>query len=207
MKKLWVLILPAILLLSSCSSSSKLTNSWASNENNTSFKKILVLGLLSDKNRTTRVRMEQNLVMDLKKFHYDAIAASDEYDPKFFKGLSEDQALDKLKNSGIDGVVTITLLDKSQQKSYVPGSFNYAPYPMYPRFWGYYSFYSPRIYQPGYYRNNTKYYFETNLYNINNNALVYSAQSETFNPSSSGSLAEDYAKTIVRDMRKKDVLK
>lgn len=206
MKKLWLLILPAIFLFSACSSSSKLTSSWASKEN-TGFKNILVLGLLSDKNRSTRVRMEQHLVTDLKKFNYNAIAASDQYDPKYFKGLSEDQALDKLKNSGIDAVITITLLVKSQQKSYVPGNYSYAPYPMYPRFWGYYSFYYPRIYQPGYYRNNTKYYFETNLYNINNNDLVYSAQSETFNPTSASSLADDYAKTIIRDMRRKDVLK
>ncbi|WP_153796854.1 hypothetical protein [Foetidibacter luteolus] len=204
MKKLIILALPALLSLAGCSST-KVTDSWSDNTEKPALKKILVLGLFNDKDRNTRMQMEEQLAEDLRAYGYDAVTSFNAYGPKSFGNMSEDKALKMLRNSGIDGVVTITLLDKSKERNYVPGNMAYNPYP-YRRFWGYYSYYYPRVYQPGYYETNTNYYFETNLYNIDNNKLLYSAQSQSFDPSSTRVLADEYAKTIVKDLKKKNII-
>lgn len=199
----------ATLLLASCSTS-KITDSYSAEQGiRDNGNKILVLGLFSEKNRSAKRAMEKELAADMQKFGYHAVAATDEFGPTAFRGLTEEQALRRLQDEGFDHVVTITLVDKNSQKRYVPATYGYRP-----GFWGYYSYYSPWAspwaygpgYRSGYTQTNTKYVFETNLYNVQRNTLLYSAESQTVDASSIGTLADDYAKNIVRDMRRKNVL-
>lgn len=209
MKKLLLISIPVLALLFAGCSTSKVTDSWATkNHLNASNNKILVLGLFSEKNRDAKRAMENELANDLRKFGYDAVTATEEFGPVAFRDMNEQQALQKLRDNGIANVVTINLLNKDEQKKYVQGN-NYPPYSPYygfRRFWGYYSYYQPFAYNRGYYKNSTNYYFETNLYNVNSNELMYSAQTKSFDPSSIRALADDYARNVVRDMKKKNVL-
>lgn len=209
MKKIILFALPALFFLAGCSSS-KVTTSWVSNDLNTrqQFNKILVMGLLSNKNRASNVSMENNLVADLRSKGIQAVASTDIYGPKAFDKMNENEAMNKMESSGIDGVITITMIDKNKKQQYVN---NYVGGPY--SWWGYYSYWSPFMWSgmgpwgPGYVRNYSAYTFETNLYNLSNSKqLVYSAHSETTDPSSAGSLGKDYAKSIVEDMVKKGVL-
>lgn len=197
-------VLAAAMLFTACSSSTQLTNSWVSQENNShppKVKKIMVLAMFNNaSNMSLRSNMEKELIRDLKAYRVDAVGALQTYGPKAFEGLTESQALAKLQESGSDAVLTVRLLDKNKEKQYVPGG--YTPYP-YGGFWGYYSYYSPMVYQPGYYATSTQYSFESNLYQLSNEQLLYSAQSASFNPSSPQGLADDYARMIVKDLRKK----
>lgn len=212
MKKISVLfILPLMaltLLTQGCGSSSRITTSWKETETSIPpLKKVMVLGLFMDKDRVLRLKTEQELAANLKALGYDAITAAEEYGPKAFQNMKEEQALKKLKAINVDGIVTVTLLDKNKEKYYVPGNVSYAPFPvMRGGFWGYYSYYYPRLYDPGYYQTSTTYFFETSLYTVNGNKLLYSAQSEAFDPSSVSSLANDYAMSIVKDMKKQKVI-
>ncbi|RFM29704.1 hypothetical protein [Deminuibacter soli] len=200
--------LAVVLLLQSCSSSTKLTNSWAAQESGTNhntpkIKKVMVLAMFNNaSNMSLRTNMEKELVRDLKAYRVDAVGALQTYGPKAFDGLTENQALAKLRESGSDAVLTVRLLDKNKEKQYVPG--RYAPYPY--GFWGYYSYYSPMMYQPGYYANSVQYSFESNLYGLNDSQLIYSAQSSALDPSSPQGLADDYARMIVKDLHRKGAI-
>lgn len=210
MKKIFAAALPVMLitlLFTACGSSSRITSSWKADQQPAQpLKKVLVLGLFSDKDRGLRLQIEEELARMLQTQGLEVVKASDTYGPKSFQNMKEEVALKKLKDVAVDGVVTVTLLDKDKEKKYVPGSVAYAPYPYMRRgFWGYYSYYYPRIYEPGYYETSTSYFFETNLYNVNNNDLLYSAQSKSFDPSSTSSLADNYARSIVKDMKKNGV--
>lgn len=202
MKKIF-LIAAIPLLFASCSSS-KITDSYSIQNSNTPAKKILVLGLFSEKNRTAKRAMETELAKNLEKMGYETVTATEEYGPTAFRNMNEQQALAKLKENGFESVVTITLVNKDKQKRYVPGNYGYNP-----GFWNYYSYYSPwgyrPNYSPGYTETNTSYVFETNLYDVNNNQLMYSAESKTVDAGTMGNLANDYAKDIVRDMKRKNV--
>lgn len=208
MKQLLSMAVVFLFLLSGCGPSSHITSSWkAENVQPKKFKKIVVLGLIREKDRTLREKMEQHLVGDLRDLGYDAVCSCDEYNPKTFENMNEEQAINKLRNSGIDAVLTVVLLDKTKERYYVPGRVHYTPYNIYyNRFWGYSRTIYGRIYTEGYYTEDTKYFWETNLYDLGSNELVYSAQSQSFDPASSESLGDEYGQMIAKDMIKQNVL-
>lgn len=199
-----------LLLLFACGPSTNITNSWRSGDTTLAHKalrKVMVVGLVAGKERALKEQMESRLAANLTGEGYTATTATAVFGPKAFENLRESQVIRKLRSSGVTGVITITLLDKDQEENYVPGRVEYYPAMVrYNRFFGYYRTYYNRVYNPGYYTNTTKYFFETNLYDITGNKLVYSAQSETFDPSSAESLAADYAKAIVRNLKAKQLV-
>lgn len=207
MKKIqWAII---ILLLTGVScSSSKITNSWkADNIVPGKYNKILVLGLILEADRSIQEKMENHFVGDLKNLGYDAVSSLQEYGPKAFDNMSEQGALDKLKSSGVDAVITIVLLDKERERNYVPSSIYYSPYGYYyNRFWGYRTTLYHRIYEPGYYVTNTRYFWESNLYDMSTQNLVYSVQTQSFDPANSESLGHQYGQMIVKKMIHENVL-
>jgi hypothetical protein len=189
-------------------SSSRITSSWkAENVTPKAYHKILVLGLINEPDRTIREQMEEHIVGDLKELGYNAVCSCNEFDPKAFENINEQEALKKLSNSGIDAVLTVVLLDKSKEKYYVPGRVYYSPYVIYHnRFYGYYRTMYDRVYQPGYYETSTKYFWESNFYTLDGKDLLYSAQSQSFDPASASLLSHEYGEMIVKDMVKNNVL-
>lgn len=151
------------------------------------YNKIMVLGLIRTADRQLQQNMEEHMVGDLLAKGYNAVSSLQEYGPKAFDGMDEQAAMNKLKDSGVDAVITIVLLDKEKEKSYVPGHiYYYSPYSYYYRhFWGYHTAIYRRIYEPGYYVTNTRYFWESNVYDLNTQKLLYSIQTQSFNPSDS----------------------
>jgi len=208
MKHLLKLVGLSLFLVLGCGPTSQITSSWKAPDAQTmKFKKIVVLGLIRDADRSIRERMEQHIVGDLKDLGYDAVCSCDEYNPKAFENMSEKAAIAKLRSSGVDAVLTVTLLDKEKEKYYVPGRMTYSPYYVsYNRFYGYSHTIYQRIYSEGYYVTNTKYFWESNLYDLASNSLLYSVQSQSFDPASTESLSHEYGQMIVKDMVKNNLL-
>lgn len=203
-----LIVFICLLFLAACATSSRITNSWKSGiEPAEKYNKILVLALYEEKQMHARQQMENHLVGDLKNLGYNAVSAMDEYGPKAFRDMKEEAVVDKLQNSSIDAIITIVLLDKTKERFYVPGNIYYSPYgPYYRHFWGYYSTMYNRIYTPGYYVTNNRYFWESNLFDVASKELIYSVQTESFDPASSETLAHEYGQLIVKDMVKKQVL-
>jgi hypothetical protein len=183
MKKLkWAGI--ALLLAAAGCSSSRITTSWkAENTVAQKYSKIMVLGLIREADRSIQENMENHFVGDLHDLGYNAVSSLKEYGPKAFDNMDETAAISKLKNSGVDAIITIVLLDKQKERKYVPGNVYYSPYSYYGnRFWGYRSTLYQRIYEPGYYVTDTKYFWESNLDDMSTQKLIYSVQTESFDP-------------------------
>ncbi|MFC0775099.1 hypothetical protein [Terrimonas alba] len=195
------------LFLAGCTSS-RITSSWKDeNVSPKQYNKILVLGLIRETDRTIRENMENHFVGDLQALGYNAVSSLKEYGPKAFEKMDEEAALAKLNNSGVDAVVTIVLLDKEKEKRYVPGYINYSPYGYYyNRFWGYYGTMNRRIYEPGYYVTDTKYFWESNFYDMGTQKLLYSVQTQSFDPANSESLGHEYGQLIVKNMVKNGIV-
>jgi hypothetical protein len=205
MKKLQFLLPALLLFLASCNST-KITSSWKSDEApQKNYKKIMVLGILKQKDRSLREELEKQLVSNLNSNGYAAVSAMDEYGPKAFDKIREEDIADKLKSSGYDAVITTVLLDKSKDQYYQPGRVSYQPIGI-RRFGRYYTTIYDRVYDPGYYTNSTQYFLESNMYDTQSGDLIYSVQSKAADPSSIGSLSKDYSKTIVKDLKQKKVL-
>jgi hypothetical protein len=167
-----------------------------------------VIALPGFKDWKLREQLEIHLVKYLKEIHVEAISGIQIYGPKKFENRQEDSIVKMIEADGLDGILTIALLNKEREKNYMPGRVYYTPYFIYHNHFGrYYNTILERIEEPGYYTETTNYFFETNLYDTESNKLWYSSQSKSFNPSSIYSLAEDYSKSIKNDLVKSGVIK
>lgn len=205
MKRMQWLIL--VMLLGGCTSS-RLVYSWMSPDiQPRKFNKIMVVALIKDTDRQLQQQMEMHLVGDLKDKGYEAVSSIGELGPRAFDKMDEDAVLDKLKSNGVEAVMTVVMLDKSKERYYVAGRVIYSPYGLYHnRFYGYYITMYDRIYTPGYYEVSTRYFWESNLYDLSEKKLLYSVQTESFDPSNAATQAHEYGQLIVKDMIEKQVV-
>lgn len=170
--------------------------------------KILILGLVRDNDRSVRENMEKHLTEDLREMGYGAVSSYSAFGPKTFEGLSETAALEQLRNNNIDLVLTVVLLDKERERYYHHGYFYYSPFfYYYNNFWGYQMMMNSRIYQPGYYVTDTRYFWESNLYDLREKKLLWSVQTQSFDPSSTERMAHDYGEKISENLRMSGILR
>src|SRR5580765_7340788 len=132
MKKLASWSLCAILVIAAACNSTQLLTSWkAPNASLEKYKKVLVIGLMGAKDIQIRQSTEEAMVKSLSAKGINAISAYDQYGPKALENLSDSALLKKVRADGVDGVMLIALLDKTQEKNYVPGYFTTTPYATY----------------------------------------------------------------------------
>jgi hypothetical protein len=207
MKKLGWTGYVLLLLLMACSST-KITNWWkAENVAPVTKGKIMVIGLIKEPDRSIQQNIENQLVNGLKNLGYSAMSSLQEYGPKAFNQMNEEAALRKLRSSGVDAVLTIVLLNKEKERNYVAGNIYYSPYGYYNnRWWNYNMTLYNRIYEPGYYVINTRYFWESNLFDLNTQKLLYSVQTQSFDPSTPESLGKEYGTLIIENMVKNGAL-
>jgi hypothetical protein len=200
--------LAILLLINSCSTTTRITSTWkAANVTPKQYNKVMVLSIIREADRNVRIQMENHLVGDLKGLGYNAFSAYDQYGPKMFQNMTEEQANKKLAKDNVDAVLTIVLLDKQKERYYVPERIVYSPYVMYHnRVWSYYYSMYNRIGEPGYYAVTTKYFWESNFYDLMEEKLLFSVQTQSFNPESINDLAHQYGQKIVQTMVKYNVL-
>lgn len=197
-------LIPAVILclFAAGCASSKITTAWRTPDAIPgNYKKILVLGIINKNDRSIREKMETHFVGDLSGLGYTAIASLPVYGPRSFEKMTEPEIMPLLANSGADAAVTIVLLNRHREFTYVTPA---NPYPG-----GLGRYVRDRyitVFQPGYYVSSTKYLWETNLYDIKTGKLVYSVQTESFSPESIESMGHEYGRLIVKDMVKKGVL-
>jgi hypothetical protein len=202
-------IIPAIIIascLSSCGST-KITSSWkAENAKTKPYHNIMVWGLLTEKDSNTRRLMETHLVNDLVSKGYHAVSSIDVYREKAYKKISSAEILEEFKNTGIDAVITIALLDKQKEEQYYPRGLHNEPVNMYGNLDKYYSTIYEKVFSPGYYISTTTYFWETNLFELPGAAITYSARTKSFDPSTTNELAHENGQLIIKDMVKKKLI-
>lgn len=205
MKKLF--FIPLLAFLISCQPS-KITQSWAAQDARpTKYKKILVLGVLTDNDNELQSKIENHLADDLRGMGYLAIAANKVFPAGTFVKGDTARATAAINGKGFDAILTIVLLNKMKEPYYVPGRItDYTYYNMNSRFNRYLNTVSEQIYAPGYYGEDTKYIWENNFYDLNSRRLIYSARSRTFDIASKTTLAHTYGLLMAQSLVEKNIL-
>lgn len=200
-------ISPLFFLLASCQPS-KITQVWvAENTTPAKYKKILVLGVLSENDNELQIKMENHLADDLREMGYLAVAANKIFPYGTFKKGDTANAKTAIEGKGFDGILTIVLLDKKTQNYYVPGKMvNTAEPGRSRRFDVYFNSVTEQIYSPGYYGTETKYIWENNFYDLNNRQLIYTARTRSFDYTSKNTLAHTYGQLMAYSLIKKNIL-
>ncbi len=205
------MIIPAIMataFIFSCSST-KINSSWkAENAQTKPYHNVMVWGLLAEKDSSLRKQMETHLVNDLTSKGYHAVSSIDVYKSKAYKKLTSKEIVDEFKLTGVDAVITIALLNKEQEEKYYPGGFYNQPENtnMYGNLDKYYSGIYERVYTPGYYITTTSYFWESSLFEVKADKMIYSVQTKSFDPNTTETLAHENGLRIIKDMVKKKVI-
>lgn len=198
-----------VTFISGCKTSTEITGSWMNPRiPSASYEHIIVAALTNNVNAKTTV--EDELAEALMKQGVRVTKSSSLFAPNFTEAHDDkEEMLSKFREAGGDAILTVSLIDKEMETRYVPGAYGYEPvdrFGYYGAFWGYYSFWYPRIYSPGYYTTDKTYFIETNLYDTNTEELIWSAQSETYNPNNLSSFSEEFAQAIVEKMEEDNII-
>ena len=213
MKKILIPALLSMLMgitFISCSTVTEINGTWKKpGTTGKKYSKIAVLGVSKDV--VKRSTIERAVVSNMKKYGINAVSGTDLI-PDTFLDKDGDGQVDenireeivaKLKENGVDGAFVMALTGKKEEEYYVPGTYSYGP--SYSPYAGYYGFNSyfygawNTVYSPGYYAKQTNIFFASNFYNVDTEQLVWSAQSETFDPQSLKTFAESYSKMVVEE--------
>ncbi|WCT14937.1 hypothetical protein [Mucilaginibacter jinjuensis] len=200
----WILL--AIVFATSCGTTTSITGSYkAPDVTQVSYKKIFISVLTES--ATIKNSVEGHISDYLGSKGYQSVKSSDVFLPSFHSsGEDKDNnvVLSKIRGTNSDAILTIALVKKETETRYVPGSGAYYPYRVgyYGSFGAYYRYGYGTFYTPGYYSNDKVYYLETNLYDAASEKLIWSAQSETYNPSSLDSFLAGYEKAIIKQIEK-----
>lgn len=210
MKKIKILFIGGmlILILGSCARPVTLvTGTWTNDEVDKNYDRVLVAALTS--NVSFKSKLEDALAQQLEDKGVKASKSIDLLPPEFIEDENQKQTImENIQADGIDGILTVSILAKTTETRYVPGSYHYEPVPLYGfygHFWAYYDYWYPRFHEPGYYTEKT-YYLETNLYDAESEKLVWSAQSQIYSPNYFNTFTEDFAAEITATMAREDVI-
>ena len=191
----YLLIFLSIAFASSCSST-KIISSWRDPNKQIhagEWNKVLVVALL--RNETNRRRGEDEMV---KYLHGKGIT-SYSYLDKTADPKDEAVLRNKIKKDGFDAAITMRLIDVDKEKIYTPEQ-----HYMYPVYYNDFSLYYQRnwIYYstPGYYTVTKKFIIETVIYSIQDDKIIWSGITETYDPQQVEKLTDEIAHAIHKKM-------
>ena len=200
MQKIWGVVVIVFILFESCSPANKITYSWSNTDFKAGkpFKKIFLAALVN--NPHVRTHLEEDMWLTAKANGFDTERSWDYFPPSFSKPNppSRELMMEKIKNLGCDLIFTITLTDRKSETRYVPRNLGYyGPYSGYGlQFRGFYSYWYPYAYDPGYYVTDKTYFMEGNLFDAETETLIWSVQTKTINPGS----IEKFSKELIESM-------
>lgn len=191
----------------SCGPSQRVTSSWINPQltQKPAYKKIFIAALVQ--NPSYKATIEQDLAYAANAKGLQVIKSSEFFQPNF---TSKDNAmpdkdviLAKVRQAGCDAIFTVALVDKKSETRYVPGTTSYSPYIGYGGygFGGYYGYAYPSMYStPGYYTEDKTYFMEANLFDAASENMIWSAQSEAYDPTKMSTFSKEYTAILIEKM-------
>lgn len=204
--KIWTSLL-ATMLIFSCSST-KISYSWrAENAITKPYHNVMVWGIVPEKDSSIRKQMETHLVNDLISKGYHAISSLEVYQSKAYKKLTENEIVSEFSKTGVDAVITLALLNTEKEERYYPAAVTAQPMNNDNNLDKYYSTVYEKVFTPGYYITTTTYFWESQVFEVAENRLVYTVRTKSFDPFTTDMLAHDNGLRILNDMLKKKVIR
>lgn len=197
------------ILLNGCSPTQSITGSWVNREAlpKGTYKSIFIV-VISQNNEANSI-VETMLAKKLESRGPKAVKSSDFFPLNLSatKRVSKEQMDDAIKKSGCDAVMTVALLDVRTEHHYQPGTAYYPmTYGFYGSYYGYYNYYYPAVYSPGYYTSEKVYYMESNFYDLASDKLIWSVQSETYEPTGLKSWFQGYSYMLINHLKKQGII-
>lgn len=196
-----VLSLFALWLTVACATTS-ITSRWRDDQFQTAgFAKVLVIGV--GDNEGIRRRYEDEMVERLQARGVQAVSSARVLPAG--QEPNESSVRPVVEAGGYDGVLVTHMLGIKEDVQYQSGP-TYVAGPHYGGFYRYYPHVYGYVHEPGYYTVNKTVVLETNVYDVASAKLVWSVQSETFEPNSVERVIDDLAKLVIEELASAELL-
>ena len=195
-----VLTLAAIVVLSGCDkgATTSVPLSWKNPNYTEGFDKLFIIGV--GESDGTRRLFEDTFA---KAIAAEGAAAQASWGqlPQTER-LTEEQIRGAIEGGDFDGVLITRLVNVDQSQEYVPPSSYTVPtgYHGY-SYYGYYGSSYTVVNEPGYFKTNTRFRVETNLYSVATGDLVWSGQSDTLNPESLADVIDSMTAAVAKKLK------
>ena len=198
-----------IAIITSCGPSQRITNSWINPEARSKgpYESIFVMVLSQSIGNSFSI--EDHMASLLASRGRKAVVSSAVFPPgiSISEDFTREQMADAIRKTGCDAVFVIALLDVRSVETYHPGTAYYPMnYGMYGSYYGSYNHYYPQVYSPGYYSTDKTYYIESNFYDLEADQLLWSIQSEAYNPTSIDSWFNKYSYDMLKELEREDLI-
>jgi hypothetical protein len=120
--------------------------------------------------------------------------------------LSEGAIREVLDGGQYDGALLTRLIGEDLQTEYVAPRTYTVPRGYYGGYYGYYNRSWDVVHEPGYYKTNTIVRLETNLYDVEIKALIWTGQSETMNPRDDADTIRSATHAVAKRLAKDGVI-
>ncbi len=191
-----------IAVLAACGTVTEIPKTWRNPDHQGGpFQKIFVIGV--GENEDNRRLFEDRFAAVLSgpggaaSPSYGALPQSDR--------LSEDQIRGAIDGGGYDGVIVTRLLGVEEETEYVPPR-SYTVGRRYSGVYGYYGTTYDTVHEPGYTTTRTVVRLETKLYDVASGELVWSGQSETFDPDPLTEGIDSVTKAVAKRLREEGLI-
>ncbi|MEN9686024.1 MAG: hypothetical protein RLZZ28_1810 [Bacteroidota bacterium] len=212
MKKVLAAGITIIALMVSCKTPQQSTGVWINKEKITGkkFSNIFILVMSAD--LEARSMLENDLAKIAGEKGYKTVKSIDVMAPTLqdSKLPSKETIVAKVKESGCDAVFIASLLKKDESVRYTPGQEAYSVQPYYTwsgNYIGYYSHWQPTVSTASYYTQEKAYFMQSNLYETASQEIMWSVQSQVFDPKNIGKFSKSYTSTLVGQLSQEGLLK
>jgi hypothetical protein len=195
-----LLLVTALIVLEGCTASTEITRSWKNPDYSAApLKSLLVVAISKD--AIARGNVEGSLVRELKASDVPARMGIELFPPLLFKEpISKEVAREKIRESGADAVLLITLISSEERETYVPGAMIYTPVAGSAYMYGFWYDSWNMSYSQGAYLKSKLVVVQSNLYRTSDEALLWEARSEATDPQSLEKASRIYAEVLVSKM-------
>jgi hypothetical protein len=209
------LIVLFVISFVSCGPSTKITRSWTSPEKHSDgYQNIYIAAVVDDVAK--RQIFEDQMRAKLLEIGVQSQTSSATIRPNFWMSteLDKNAMMEQINKNNHDGILTMTLIDVQNEQRYIPGTMMMGGpmmmgggWGMAGNFGGYWGMHHPMMMTPGQIVNDRLYFIEINMYDAKNELLVWSAQSESLNPSSLDKFSSEFSDVVLNRMIKEGVVR
>jgi hypothetical protein len=112
-----------------------------------------------------------------------------------------------VRQNGYDLAVLMRPVAIDKETSYVPGTSSAYAVPVgYRSAWGYWGTGWGAPYDPGHYKQDKVVYVETNVYSLDDEKLIWSSKTKSYNPESVPKLVDEIVAQSIAEMKKQNVI-
>ena len=196
---LFLVALPTMILMNSCATKD-IVREWSPSEDHEQkLEKILIMGLVNQV--SLRNDVEYEMTDAAHKFGLKATNSMAMFPPELGKPFEDAEKLRlRLQERGFDAIITVAIIDIEAER-YVGPEKKYVPMVYYNRFTNYYHRTEVLVYKPGYFSLKTRYFLETNIYELKAGRLIWSGRSTVFDPQDVERFVPRYSKKLFKELQ------